>query len=315
LYYLINNTKISFNCSRPDTVILPGATQNSSIIIFHIQHKFWISVKAPSFIEKNQTQCLILWGKRKKSESWNFLPGRYFCVSDYHFCIATLKIFSVVKICLNVHSILQLFPLTETSGLCRTGKASPDIPGWGAGSLWCPEASGLMPAGEVSGSPDSKWIPLYPRFSLMVCSGNSPQYPLDRVPGASIPEACGPLHLQYHAKTAAAFPAGKAAAGLPGLSGSFRPGFLQGGCAHGEDEKLVRIAQPALPAPRLRGWWAGLTAWRGIPGAEKIGLSWYKGKKHAQRPDTGGGDLRCYFTRPYSISVRLWQRITSFSWS
>ena len=108
---------------------------------------------------------------------------------------------------------------------------------------------------------------------------------------------------------------GKTVAGLPGLSGSFRPGFLQGGCAHGVDEKLVRIAQPALPAPRLRGWWAGLTAWRGIPGAEKIGLSWYKGKKHAQRPDTGGGDLRCYFTRPYSISVRLWQRITSFSWS
>lgn len=72
--------------------------------------------------------------EEKKSESWSFLPGRYFCVSDYHFCIATLKIFSVVKICLNVHSILQLFPLTETSGLCKTGKASPDSSGWGAGS-------------------------------------------------------------------------------------------------------------------------------------------------------------------------------------
>lgn len=48
--------------------------------------------------------------EEKKSESWSFLPGRYFCVSDYHFCIATLKIFSVVKICLTVHSILQLFP-------------------------------------------------------------------------------------------------------------------------------------------------------------------------------------------------------------
>lgn len=55
----------------------------------------------------------------------------------------------------------------------------------------------------------------------MVCSGNNPQYPLDRVPGASIPEACGPLHLQYHAKTAAAFPAGRQHLGFqvfPGAS-------------------------------------------------------------------------------------------------
>ncbi len=190
--------------------------------------------------------------EEKKSESWSFLPGRYFCVSDYHFCIATLKIFSVVKICLNVHSILQLFPLTETSGLCRTGKASPDSSGGGAGSSDAlkPPVSSRRVRSPVPRIPNG--YPFIRDFLSWSVPGTTHNILWTGSRGLPFLRPAAPASAVSR-KDCGSVSGGKTVAGLPGLSGSFRPGFLQGGWAHGEDEKLVRIAQLALPASRLRG--------------------------------------------------------------
>lgn len=155
--------------------------------------------------------------EEKKSESWSFLPGRYFCVSDYH---------------LTVPDGAQVPPM-PWSLRSQAGGWSLRFPGFQMDT----PLSSIFSHGLFREQPT-------------ISSGPGP--------GGFHSWGLRPPASAVSRKDCGSVSGGKTAAGLPGLSGSFRPGFLQGGCAHGEDEKLVRIAQPALPASRLRGWWAGL---------------------------------------------------------
>lgn len=158
--------------------------------------------------------------EEKKSESWSFLPGRYFCVSDYHFCIATLKIFSVVKICLNIHSIFQLFPWQR-----HPDSAEPE-----KHPLTVPEGAQVPPMPWSLRSQAGGWSLRFPGFqmdtplSAIFSHGLFREQPtISSGPGPGGFHSWGlrPLHLQYHAKTAAAFPAGRQQLGFqvfPGAS-------------------------------------------------------------------------------------------------